>query len=125
MSRDRLIGVDIDDETLGASGPDAEHERRVAIFDLLEDNQFKVIDKGDNRLILRVGGGVGHVRHLVDLGDVLDTTLEGEFAYTLGASYVYQFDKDFGFLVTPDFIHLIGTSPSPQLDLTFGISMGF
>ena len=43
MSNDRLIGVDIDDETLGASGPDAEHERRVAIFDLLESNSFKVI----------------------------------------------------------------------------------
>ena len=44
MSNDRLIGVDIDDETLGASGPDAEHERRVAIFDLIEENSFALID---------------------------------------------------------------------------------
>ena len=47
MSNDRLIGVDIDDETLGASGPDAEHERRVAIFDLLESNVFKVLEKDE------------------------------------------------------------------------------
>jgi len=42
MGNDRLIAVHIDDETLGASGPDAEHERRVAIFDLIEENSFSV-----------------------------------------------------------------------------------
>ena len=42
MVEHRLISVDIDEETLVASGPDAEHERRVAIFDLLEENQFEV-----------------------------------------------------------------------------------
>ena len=54
MSNDCLIGVEIDDETLGASGPDAEHERRVAIFDLLEDNTFKLIehDKGPYNLAI-------------------------------------------------------------------------
>ena len=36
MAEHRLVSVDIDDDTLAASGPDAEHERRVAIFDLLE-----------------------------------------------------------------------------------------
>mgnify|MGYP003627247730 FL=1 len=44
MGDNRLISVDIDDETLGASGPDAEHERRVAIFDLIEENSFALID---------------------------------------------------------------------------------
>lgn len=52
MSNDRLIGVEIDDETLGASGPDAEHERRVAIFDLLEDNSFKLAGKDQGPYIL-------------------------------------------------------------------------
>jgi uncharacterized protein (UPF0262 family) len=42
MAADRLIAVHIDDETLGASGPDAEHERRVAIFDLIEENSFAI-----------------------------------------------------------------------------------
>ena len=41
---DRIISIDIDDETLSASGADAEHERRVAIFDLLEENYFAVED---------------------------------------------------------------------------------
>ncbi len=43
MSENRLIAIEIDDETLAASGPDAEHERRVAIFDLIEENSFEVV----------------------------------------------------------------------------------
>ncbi len=43
MADDRLISVDIDQASLGAHGPDAEHERRVAIFDLLEANSFALI----------------------------------------------------------------------------------
>jgi len=41
---DRLISVDIDEDSLAASGPDAEHERRVAIFDLIEENEFVVCE---------------------------------------------------------------------------------
>lgn len=54
MNKDCLIGVEIDDETLGASGPDAEHERRVAIFDLIEENSFKVIDQDRGPYNLRL-----------------------------------------------------------------------
>nr|WP_070959590.1 UPF0262 family protein [Hyphomonas sp. Mor2] len=45
MAENRLVSVDIDEDTLAASGPDAEHERRVAIFDLLEENSFEVDGK--------------------------------------------------------------------------------
>ena len=38
----RIIAVEIDDATLAAAGPDAEHERRVAIFDLIEENSFSL-----------------------------------------------------------------------------------
>ncbi len=43
MADRRLISVEIDEETLAAAGPDAEHERRVAIFDLIEENSFGVV----------------------------------------------------------------------------------
>ncbi|MEM6947639.1 MAG: UPF0262 family protein [Pseudomonadota bacterium] len=42
MSDSRLISIEIDEETLAASGPEAEHERRVAIFDIIEENVFGV-----------------------------------------------------------------------------------
>ena len=50
--KNRLIAVEIDDETLGASGPDAEHERRVAIFDLIEQNSFALPEHQDGPYIL-------------------------------------------------------------------------
>lgn len=44
----RLIEVELD-ESIGRSTPDVEHERAVAIFDLIEENSFRPV--GDN------GGG--------------------------------------------------------------------
>ena len=38
----RLVDVVLD-ETIGRSTPDVEHERAVAIFDLLEENRFHVV----------------------------------------------------------------------------------
>ncbi|MCF6329558.1 MAG: UPF0262 family protein [Henriciella sp.] len=54
MSDNRLISIEVDDQTLAASGPDAEHERRVAIFDLIEENSFEVVghDSGPYGLFL-------------------------------------------------------------------------
>jgi uncharacterized protein (UPF0262 family) len=54
MGDDRLISVEIDEATLAAPSPDAEHERRVAIFDLLESNRFAVTgaQRGPYRLVI-------------------------------------------------------------------------
>ena len=40
MSTDRLVRVEIDDSALPPATPEMEQERRVAIFDLLEDNSL-------------------------------------------------------------------------------------
>ncbi len=39
----RLIDVELD-ETIGRSTPDVEHERAVAIFDLIEENSFRPVN---------------------------------------------------------------------------------
>lgn len=44
--RDRLVDVELD-ETIGRSTPDVEHERAVAIFDLIEENSFRPVNDGD------------------------------------------------------------------------------
>lgn len=62
---ERILAVDIDNATLSAAGPEAEHERRVAIFDLLEANTFSLqaspsgpyrllLSRVDNRLIMEI-----------------------------------------------------------------------
>jgi uncharacterized protein (UPF0262 family) len=37
---DRLVAVTLDENSIGRSNPDVEHERAVAIYDLLEENSF-------------------------------------------------------------------------------------
>lgn len=44
-SKNRLIDVELD-ESIGRSTPDVEHERAVAIFDLVEENSFYPIGDG-------------------------------------------------------------------------------
>ena len=36
----RLVAVTLDESSLGRSSPDVEHERAVAIYDLIEQNAF-------------------------------------------------------------------------------------
>ncbi|WP_024516759.1 UPF0262 family protein [Bradyrhizobium sp. Tv2a-2] len=39
-SRNRVVAVTLDEESIGRSGPDIEHERAIAIYDLVEQNLF-------------------------------------------------------------------------------------
>jgi uncharacterized protein (UPF0262 family) len=38
--RHRIVAVTLDEESIGRSGPDVEHERAIAIYDLVEKNLF-------------------------------------------------------------------------------------
>ena len=40
-AKQRLVAVTLDEETIGRSNADVEHERQVAIYDLLEQNSFQ------------------------------------------------------------------------------------
>ena len=78
--RQRLIDVELDD-TIGRSTPDVEHERAVAIFDLIEENSFLPVgDTGsgpyrlrlslvDSRLVFAIArvGGEAVVTHMLSL----------------------------------------------------------
>jgi uncharacterized protein (UPF0262 family) len=54
----RLVAVTLDEESIGRSNPDVEHERAVAIYDLLEENSFVPIgsDEGPFTLHLSITG---------------------------------------------------------------------
>lgn len=57
-SRNRLINVVLDETSLGRGAPEVEHERKVAIFDLLEDNSFSLVGREDGpyQLYISVDG---------------------------------------------------------------------
>jgi len=49
-----LIAVNLDESIGALPNADAEHERKVAIYDLVEDNSFEVIDKAQGPYILNL-----------------------------------------------------------------------
>lgn len=49
----RLIEVELD-ESIGRSTPDVEHERAVAIFDLIEENSFHPVNDAEGPYKLRL-----------------------------------------------------------------------
>lgn len=64
----RLVDVIIDDDSLASPNPDIEHERRVAVYDLLEDNAFDVIGRRKGPYLLQLS--------IVDRKLVLDVRTE-------------------------------------------------
>jgi uncharacterized protein (UPF0262 family) len=55
-SPNRLIAIDLDESLRGIPSADVEHERRVAVYDLLEHNEFEVVghQRGPYRLKLSI-----------------------------------------------------------------------
>jgi uncharacterized protein (UPF0262 family) len=76
----RLSKITLDESSIGRSSPDIEHERAVAIYDLLEDNAFAPVDHDggpyalhlsitENRLVfdIRQEDGSPVMAHLLSL----------------------------------------------------------
>ena len=76
----RLVDVILDEGSIAPRGPDVEHERRIAIFDLLEQNHFAPAgsDGGpyrlklgilENRLVFEIAheSGTAHATHVLSL----------------------------------------------------------
>ncbi|HEX5508419.1 MAG TPA: UPF0262 family protein [Pseudolabrys sp.] len=76
----RLVSVKLDERSIGRSNPDVEHEREVAIYDLLEQNSFSPVNHAGgpyalhlsisgNRLLfdIRLEDGTPVVKHFFSL----------------------------------------------------------
>jgi uncharacterized protein (UPF0262 family) len=84
--RRRIIEVTIDETSIGRGSPDQEHERAIAIYDLVQENSFALPDRDDGPYKLRValqdgkltldiapscGAGVAHVLPLASFRTLL------------------------------------------------------
>ena len=76
----RLVAITLDENSIGRSGPDIEHERAVAIYDLIEQNSFSPSDHdggpyalhlsmAENRLVfdIRLADGTPITAHLLSM----------------------------------------------------------
>jgi uncharacterized protein (UPF0262 family) len=51
----RLVSVVLDEASIGRANPDVEHERAIAIYDLIEENRFEPLGDGGGPYALKIG----------------------------------------------------------------------
>src|SRR5258708_37068278 len=61
-AQNRIVAVTLDEESIGRSGPDIEHERPIAIYDLIEQNLFAPEAAGRGPLSPHLGSTRSRVR---------------------------------------------------------------
>ncbi|MEP6342876.1 MAG: UPF0262 family protein [Maricaulaceae bacterium] len=111
-----IAELNIDPDSLPATSPEMQHERRVAIFDLLEDNGFRpleseigpyVVDlklQGSNKLVFKISRSNG--THRADV--------------TLSLTPFRRIIKDY-FMICESYHNAIRTATSAQIE---AIDMG-
>ncbi|MDQ1847289.1 UPF0262 family protein [Gemmobacter fulvus] len=111
----RICHIDIDERGLKAATPEIEQERRVAIFDLLEDNSFalpkredRVVPDGPYRLALAIREG----RLVFDIASESAERL-GEFHLSLGP--FRQVVKDY-FQICESYFDAVKRLPPSQIE---------
>jgi uncharacterized protein (UPF0262 family) len=111
LSRSRLTDVSLDEASIGSYTPEVDHERKVAIFDLLEENFFEL-----------AGGPVGPYRlHLSITEQRLafsvtpDGAPEPNAAFLLSLNPFRKLVKDY-FLVCESYFDAIKTAPASKIE---------
>jgi uncharacterized protein (UPF0262 family) len=106
----RLVSIDLDASLSGGPSPDAEHERNVAIYDLLAENSFAVEgkDAGPYRLHLTIAD-----RRLVL--DIHDAREERCGTIGLALSPFRRILKDY-FLICESYYKAIKTATPSQIE---------
>ena len=54
VDTNRLVAVNLDEESIGRSSPDIDHERQVAIYDLIEENSFALVGHKSGPYVLNL-----------------------------------------------------------------------
>ena len=110
QSPHRLIAVDLDESLRGIPSADVEHERKVAIYDLLEDNRFEVV--GHARGPYRLKLSIIDKRLVFDIED-----RDGSQCAIIGLALApfRRIVKDY-FLICESYYQAIRTAPRSQIE---------
>ena len=111
----RLATVTIDEDSLGTLSADVDHERKVAIFDLLEENAFEVIERGAGPYHLHLS--IEDNRLVFDIADRREMQC-AVFGFSL--SPFRKIVKDY-FLICGSYFEAIKTAPPSRIE---AIDMG-
>jgi len=111
----RIVNISLDEKTVVRRSPRIEHERKVAIFDLLEDNAFELKSGTPGPYNLHLS--VQDDRIVFDIRDESENDLE---AFFLPATIFRRIIKDY-FMVCETYFEAIKTKSPSQIE---AIDMG-
>ena len=111
----RLVAITLDEGSIGRSNPDVEHERAVAIYDLLEENVFAPSGHDAGPYTLRLGISENRLAFDIRLSD--GTAL---IVHMLSLTPFRKIVKDY-FLICESYYQAIRTAMPSQIE---AIDMG-
>ena len=114
-SAQRLVKITLDEGSIGRSGPDIEHERAVAIYDLLEDNAFAPVDHDGGPYALHLS--ITENRLVFDIRQEDGSPV---MAHLLSLTPLRRIVKDY-FMICDSYYKAIRTSTPSQIE---AIDMG-
>ena len=108
--KQRIVNILLDEKSLVRRAAHVEHERKVAVYDLLEDNHFAPV--GDDRGPYPLNLGIEDNRLVFDIrtegGDKLDR-------FTLPLNSFRKIVKDY-FIVCESYLEAIKTAPPSRIE---------
>ena len=108
--KQRIVNIFLDEKSLVRRAAHVEHERKVAVYDLLEDNHFAPV--GDDRGPYTLHLGIENNRLVFDIrtegGDKLDW-------FTLPLNSFRKIVKDY-FIVCESYFEAIKTAPPSRIE---------
>ena len=111
----RIVNLFLDERTVLRRSPQVEHERKVAIFDLLDENKFAPVGDFDGPYILRLS--IEEDRLVFDIHDQADQPLT---RFTMGLTPFRRIVKDY-FLISDSYYESIKTQSLSRIE---AIDMG-
>lgn len=107
----RLIKIVLDEASMGTHALEVEHERKVAIFDLLEENRFELADgpAGPYKLRIRI------VEHRLAFEVTAAGASEPSATFLLSLNPFRRVVKDY-FLVCGNYFEAIKSAPPSRIE---------
>ncbi len=114
-STHRLVAITLDEKTLSNASADVDHERKVAIFDLLEENSFALVGHDDGPYALHLSIADRRLVFAVRNGE--DTECA---TIILSLSPLRKIVRDY-FMICESYFQAIKTAPPSRIE---AIDMG-
>lgn len=111
----KIVHIDLDDRNLPPPTPEIDQERKVAMFDLLEDNSFSIPDRDDREVPpgpYKLALSIKERRLVFDLSQENDEPA-GTFLLSLGP--FRQVVKDY-FQICESYFDAVKTLPPSQIE---------